>query len=67
MFNLAFFFEKIQIIDKYSCIKLFEGSGVFFRGKMIAPELLMGRGLLPQRKAKTALAPVRVNVLNSRQ
>jgi hypothetical protein len=33
-------------------IKLSEGSGCFFHDKMIAPVLLMGKGLLPPRKAK---------------
>jgi hypothetical protein len=32
-----------------------EGSGCFFHDKMIAPVLLMGRGLLPPRKAKHGL------------
>ncbi len=31
---------------------LFEGSGYFFHDKMIAPALLIDRGLLPPRKAK---------------
>ena len=33
-------------------IPLNEGSGCFFHDKMIATALLMGRGLLPLRKAK---------------
>ncbi len=33
-------------------IPLNEGSGYFFHDKMIAPVFLMGRGLLPPRKAK---------------
>ncbi len=31
---------------------MFQGSGYFFHGKMIAPALLMGKGLLPPKKAK---------------
>jgi hypothetical protein len=31
---------------------LFQELGCFFHGKMIAPVLLMGKGLLPPRKAK---------------
>jgi hypothetical protein len=30
----------------------YEGLGCFFHDKMIAPVLLLGRGLLPPRKAK---------------
>jgi hypothetical protein len=35
-----------------SLIHLIEGSGCFFHDKMITLVLLMGRGLLPPRKAK---------------
>ena len=31
---------------------IIQGSGYFFHDKMIAPVLLMGRGLLPPKKAK---------------
>jgi hypothetical protein len=42
---------------QYNILKLYliKGSGCFFHDKMIAPVLLMGRGLLPPRKAKHGL------------
>jgi hypothetical protein len=42
---------KLEVNDLQPA-ELLEGSGCFLHDKMIAPVFLMGRGLLPPRKAK---------------
>ncbi len=45
-------FPLFQNRGKNLSLKLIQGSGYFFHDKMIAPVLLMGKGLLPPKKAK---------------
>jgi hypothetical protein len=52
LYSNSFIITLIDPSQTISGLQLIEGSGYFFHDKMIAPVLLMGRGLLPPRKAK---------------